>query len=192
MALSTAVIYGSVRPNRQGTRVAHYLINQLKARGHEVDFIDAREENLPMLEKKYQDFAEGEAPANLTKLQQRLAKADAYVVVTGEYNHSIQPGLKNLLDYFMREYFFKPAGIASYSPGVIGGQRAAVHLRVILSELHMVTIPTMFSVPQMSQSLDDNGQPQDGSLDKKAVRFLDELEWFGDALKEARRDGEPY
>jgi NAD(P)H-dependent FMN reductase len=192
MALSVAVIYGSVRTNRQGTRVVHYLVNQLEARGHEVDFIDAKDENLPMLEKKYQDYADGEAPANMVELQQRLERADAYVVVTGEYNHSIQPGLKNLLDYFMREYFFKPAGIASYSPGMIGGQRAAVHLRAILSELHMVTIPTMFSVPQMSQALDDNGQPQARSLDKKVVRFLDELEWFGEALKEARKRGEPY
>lgn len=192
MALSTAVIYGSVKSNRQGIRVSQYLIDQLKARGHEVDFIDAKEENLPLLEKKYQDYEEGEAPANMPTLHQRLEEADAYVVVTGEYNHSIQPGLKNLLDHFMREYFFKPAGIASYSPGPIAGQRAAVHLRAILSELHMVTIPTMFSVPQIGQTLDENGKPQDQSLDKKGSRFLDELEWFGDALKEARKRGEPY
>ncbi len=192
MSHTIAILYGSVRPARKGILAANYLKKQVESRGHKVHFIDPEEHQLPLLQKMYKEYDEGEAPDYLEKIASMLKEADGFIIVTGEYNHSIPPALKNLLDHFQKEYFFKPSGIASYSAGRFGGVRAAVHVRAILGELGMPSISIMQSYPKVQNAFDDNNEPVEEFTAKSTNRFLDEFEWYVEALKNQRAKGTPY
>jgi NAD(P)H-dependent FMN reductase len=190
MSLKIVVFYGSVRTGRQGIRVARFITEQCRSRGHEVDLVDPAEHRLPMLDKMYKEYAPGAAPESLERLASLIRPADAYIVVSGEYNHTIPPALSNLLDHFLEEYFWKPSAIVCYSPGIFGGVRAAVALRPMLAELGMPSIPSLLPVPHVQKAFDSDGKPQDDAWLERADRFLGELEWYGEALRAARiKDG---
>ena len=144
-----SIIYGSVRTERRGIKVARFLEQKLMQRGIKVHFIDPLEYKLPLLDKMYKEFGPGKAPKTMKKLSNILSASDGFLVVTGEYNHSISAALKNLLDHFQGEYYFKPSAIASYSKGSFGGVRAAVHLRVIMGELGSPSISSMLPFPSI-------------------------------------------
>jgi NAD(P)H-dependent FMN reductase len=192
VGLKTVVIYGSVRSGRQGIKAARFACKMLEERGHAVTLIDPLEREVPLLDKMYKQYPAGEAPKVLETLAQAYREADAFVVVTGEYNHSVPPALSNLIDHFMNEYFWRPAGIVCYSAGPFGGVRAAVHLRVILGEVGIVSIPSMFPVSKVQDAFDDDGNAVDEAYVRRIQRFLDELEWYANALKKARKKGVPY
>src|SRR5260370_32232224 len=102
---------------------------------HRVMWVDQMNSPLPRREKVQKEYAPGKARPVLERLAQIIKPADAYVIVSGEYNHSIPPALSNLLDHFLEEYFFKPSAIVCYSPGAFGGVRAAMQLRAMLGEM---------------------------------------------------------
>lgn len=190
--LSIPVILGTVRSERIGPRVARYLVRTLEERHHQVTLIDPLEYALPMLDRMYKEYPPGAAPDVLERLAEVIRAADAYVIVSGEYNHSIPPALSNLLDHFLEEYFFKPSAIVCYSPGAFGGVRAAMQLRSMLAEMGMSSIPSILPFPKVHEALDDEGRARDAMTEKSAARFLDELEWYAHALKSARAQGVPY
>jgi NAD(P)H-dependent FMN reductase len=192
MVLNIPVILGTVRSERVGPRVARYLVRALERRGHRPTLIDPLEHPLPLLDKMYKEYPAGAAPAVLEGLAQIIKPADAYLIVSAEYNHSIPPALSNLLDHFLEEYFFKPSAIACYSPGVFGGVRAAIQLRSMLAEMGMPSIPSLLPFPKVHEALDPDGNPASDRTDKAAGRFLAELEWYAEALKAARGRGVPY
>lgn len=132
MELTIGIIYGSVRTERCGIKVARFLEQKLMQRGITVHFIDPLVYKLPLLDKMYKEFAVGEAPESMEKMPKLFIESDGFLMVTGEYNHSVPPALKNLPDHFQGEYYFKPSAIAPYSKGSFGGVSAAVHLRVIM------------------------------------------------------------
>ena len=127
MALKIVVIFGSVRIGRQGIKAARFIVNALKERKHSVILVDPLEYGLPLMNKKYSRYEKGKAPKNLEKLAKLFKSADAFVIVTAEYNHFPPPALVNLLDYFLEEYFFRPSAIVSYSGGGFGVVRAVSH-----------------------------------------------------------------
>ncbi|MFX8125927.1 NAD(P)H-dependent oxidoreductase, partial [Acinetobacter baumannii] len=92
-------------------------VRQLDARGHHAELIDAQAIGLPMLDRMYKEYPPGEAPAAMAALAGKIREADGFVFVTGEYNWGMQPGLKNLTDHYLEEWFWRPAGIISYSAG---------------------------------------------------------------------------
>jgi NAD(P)H-dependent FMN reductase len=190
--LNVPVFLGSVRRDRIGLRVAHFAVNALNGRGHHVTLVDPVEHALPLLDRMYKEYAAGEAPAVLRRLAGIIKPADAYVIVSGEYNHSIQPALSNLLDHFLEEYFFKPSAIVCYSAGAFGGVRAAVQLRSMLAEMGMSSIPSILPFPRAHEMLDEEGRPVGDRPGKAADRFFDEVEWYANALREARSRGTPY
>lgn len=189
MKLHIAIIYGSVRHHRQGIRGAYFLQQKLKERGHQITFIDPKAYELPLLDKMYKEYDEGQAPDVLETLHQKLEAAEAFLLVSGEYNHSMPPAMKNLLDHFQQEYFYKPSATAVYSAGAFGGVRAAVHVREIAGELGMPSIPSVFPMPKVQDNFDEDGTPRDEKFNKYVKRFLDELEWYGEALKVQREKG---
>jgi NAD(P)H-dependent FMN reductase len=190
--MKVAVIYGSNRSERQGIKAAKFIVNKLVERNLEVVLVDTLEYNLPFLDKMHKEYPQGEAPEVMEKVHQILESSDGFVVVTGEYNHSIPPALKNLLDHFQSEYYFKPSGIVSYSAGAFGGLRAAVHLRAILAELGMPSIPSIFPVPSVQNAFDNNGIPLNENFNNWVKKFLDEFEWYLEAFKNQRQKGVPY
>lgn len=192
MSLHFAVLYGSVRSDRQGIRAARFILRQLEQRGHAATLVDPLETRLPLLDRMYKEYPAGEAPPELQRLAELYRAVDGFVIVSGEYNHGIPPALKNLLDHFLEEYFFRPSAIVCYSAGSFGGVRAAMQLRMTLAELGTVTIPTLFPVPKVQAAFDENGAAMDPAFEKRVKRFLDELEWFARALQAARSGGTPY
>ena len=186
MSLRIVVIYGSVRTARQGIRAARFVVNECRARGHEVTLIDPLEHRLPLLDKMYKEYPKGSAPEALERLAGIIVPADAIVVVSGEYNHSIPPALSNLLDHFLEEWFWKPSAIVCYSAGGYGGVRAAMQLRMMLGELGMPSIPSILPVPTVQNAFTEDGTPTDPKTHDRAQKFLDELEWYACALREQR------
>ena len=117
---------------------------------------------------------------------------DGFLIVSGEYNHGIPPALKNLLDHFLEEYFFRPSGIVCYSAGGFGGVRAAMQLRMTLAELGMPSIPSLLPIPRIGDTLSEDGVAQLPITERSMNRFLDEFLWYANALAEARAGGTPY
>jgi NAD(P)H-dependent FMN reductase len=192
MPLDLLIIYGSVRRDRQGIKAARFIVDACRARNHQATLVDPLEDALPLLDRMYKEYAPGQAPAVLERLAGRIKAADAFIIVSGEYNHSIPPALSNLLDHFLEEYFWRPSAIVCYSAGAFGGVRAAIQLRAMLCELGTPSIPSILPVPRVQDAFDDHGRPRDESYHQRAARFLDELEWYAGALKAARDKGVPY
>jgi NAD(P)H-dependent FMN reductase len=192
MALNFPVILGSVRHNRIGIRVARYMVNALRRRGHEAPLIDPVEYPLPLLDRMYKEFPKGQVPEVLERLAVRIRAADGYVIVSAEYNHSVPPALSNLLDHFLEEYFFKPSAIACYSERAFGGVRAAMQLRAMLAEMGMSSIPSILPFPSAQEMLAEDGTPTGDKPGKSADRFLDEFVWYANALRAGRANGTPY
>lgn len=190
--LTVPVLLGSVRPERQAIRAGRMLVDALKAAGHEPVLVDPLELRLPLLERTYSEYHQGEAPAGLDELAALYRRADGFIIVSGEYNHGIPPALKNLLDYFLEEYFWRASGIVCYSAGQFGGVRAAMQLRMTLGELGMPSIPTLLAIPRIAQALDEAGRPQQDWLAPAMADFLAEFGWYAAALKQGRARGTPY
>ena len=192
MSLHTAILYGSVREARAGIRVVRYLTAALRRRGHTTAVIDAAEQRLPLLDRMYKEYERGSAPIVLEALAERYRRVDAFVIVSGEYNHGIPPALKNLLDHFLEEYFFRPSAIVCYSAGQFGGVRAAMQLRMTLAELGMSSIPSLLPIPRVQDAFTPAGDPADPAFERHSERFFRELEWYAHALQQARANGVPY
>jgi NAD(P)H-dependent FMN reductase len=186
MSLRVIVLYGSVRTDRQGIRAARFVVNECRTRGHNVTLVDPLEYRLPLLDKMYKEYPKGQAPEMLERIAALIVPADAIVVVSGEYNHSIPPALANLLDHFLEEWFWKPSAIVCYSAGSFGGVRAAMQLRAMLAELGMSSIPSIFPVPKVQAAFSEDGTPVDPGMRGRAKKFFDELEWYACALRDAR------
>ena len=192
MSLTVPVILGSVRSDRIGIRAARFLVARLEARGHAAPLVDPAALKLPLLDRMYKEYPTGQAPAALEQLATLYRGADAFLVVSGEYNHGVPPALSNTLDHFLEEYFWRPSAICCYSAGQFGGVRAAMPLRAMLAEMGMPSIPSLLPIPRLQKAVDAGGTPAEPWLDKAAARFLDELEWYAEALRERRRAGTPY
>src|ERR1043166_13358 len=177
MGLKLAVLVGSGRSDRQGIKASRFVERALMSRGHEVTVVDPVRLQLPLLDRMYKEYPKGTAPPMLEELASLYRAADAFVVVSGEYNHSIPPALSNLLDHFLEEYFWRPSAIVCYSGGAFGGVRAAMQLRAMLCELGTPSIPSLLPVPRVQDAFDDDGRPRDEAWNRRADRFLRELEW---------------
>lgn len=191
------VLQGSVRGERMGDRAAKWAMAQLKARGHEAVLVDAAELKLPLLDKMWKEL-KNDPPAKYAKLAEKLrplaklyARADGFCVVSGEYNHSIPPGLTNLIDYFLEEYFFRPSAIVSYSASGFGGVRAAMQLRALLAEAGMPSIPSIQPIPSVGTALSEDGVALTQEMVEKTGKFWVEFEWYMRALQAERAKGLP-
>ncbi|MDB5640982.1 MAG: NADPH-dependent reductase [Hyphomicrobiales bacterium] len=180
------VFYGSYRSDRLGIRLADYLVAQFAARGAQAELIDAMKVGLPMLDRMYKEHPKGQAPAAMEELAEKIRTADAFVFVTGEYNWGQQPGLKNLTDHFLEEWFWRPAAIASYSAGRLGGARSNSIWHGTLSEMGMAVISSTLTVGQIAEAIDPQGKPTGPAgqaLEKSFPRFADDLAWWTEAAQ---------
>jgi NAD(P)H-dependent FMN reductase len=190
------VFYGSYRSDRMGIRLAQFVVEGFRGRGDDVELIDAKAVGLPMLDRMYKEHPKGEAPPALEKLAGQIRDADGFVFITGEYNWGMQPGLKNLTDHFLEEWFWRPAAIASYSAGRLAGAHAATAWHGTLCEMGMVVISSTIAVGPIAQTLSADGKPTGGAgnaLAQAFPRFADDLAWWVEAAKAQRaRKKPPY
>jgi NAD(P)H-dependent FMN reductase len=194
--MTILVFYGSYRSGRLGIRLAHFIVEGFSARGDAVELIDAKAIDLPMLDRMYKEYPKGAAPERLETLAKKIRDADGFVFITGEYNWGMQPGLKNLTDHFLEEWFWRPAAIASYSAGRLSGAHAATAWHGTLCEMGMVVVSTTLAIGPIAQTLGENGEPI-GEAGKQLVRafprFADDLVWWIEAAKAQRaRRAPPY
>ena len=169
--IRVGIIVGSTRPGRFGPTIAKWFASVATRRPDvAVDMIDLAD-------------AETSEPGRLSA---HLTNADAFVVVTPEYNHSFPAPLKAAIDAHDVEWHRKPVGFVSYG-GISGGLRAVEHLRAVFAELQASTVRHSVSFQSAPDRFDDSGQPRDPDLvDRAAMRMLDDLLWWGLALRDAR------
>jgi len=190
------VFYGSYRSDRMGIRLANFIVSRLRSRGDNAELIDAKSVGLPMLNRMYKEHAPGAAPPAMEALATKIKAADAFLFVTGEYNWGMQPGLKNLTDHFLEEWFWRPAAIASYSAGRLSGVRASTAWHATLAEMGMVVISSTLAAGPIAATLDADGEPTGPAgegLEQAFPRFADDLAWWTEAAKAQRaRKPTPY
>jgi NAD(P)H-dependent FMN reductase len=192
------VLVGSVRTGRLGERAAKWARAQLNARGHEAVLVDAAALKLPILDKMWKEIKSGppagyeELYAKLKPLAELYARADGFFIVSAEYNHSMPPGLTNLIDHFLEEYFWRPSAIVCYSATPFGGVRAAMQLRTMLPEVGMTTIPSIQPIPAAGEALTADGVALTQTLAEGTGKFFDEFDWYMRAMKAEREKGVPY
>jgi len=184
-----AVIVGSTREGRCALTIASWFADRARARPDvDLDVLDLAELSLPAALTPVSD---GTTADDVRDVSARLHAADAFVVVTPEYNHSFPASLKNAIDWFTVEWHAKPVGFVSYG-GLSGGLRAVEHLRHVFAELHATTVRNTVSITNFWDHFDKSGRlvcPD--QLDRAAARLLEQLVWWARALRTAR-DEHPY
>jgi NAD(P)H-dependent FMN reductase len=185
--LRLVVITGSTRDGRFGPTVTSWFTELLPSiAAMDLDVVDLADIELPAV---HPDWGAEPTPA-VASLRARLDAADAFVVVTPEYNHSFPAVLKNAIDLFRDEWRAKPVGFVSYG-GQGGGLRAVEQLRLVFAELHAVSVRDSVSF-HGAGSVFDKGKPADPTMCNSAARnMLEQLEWWGSALRSAR-EARPY
>ncbi|WP_113703699.1 NADPH-dependent FMN reductase [Nonomuraea lactucae] len=187
--MTLAVITGSVREGRFGPTVTKWFTEQAAEHGlFDLDAIDLADTPMPAtLPASPEELAAVEGRSEeLRSLAGRLARADAFVVVTPEYNHSYPASLKNAIDWHYTQWQAKPVALISYG-GYGGGVRAIEHLRQIFAELHAVTVRNSISFDRHWERFDGDGRPVDPEGPNGAAKaLLDQLGWWSRVLRDAR------
>jgi NAD(P)H-dependent FMN reductase len=194
MSGETLVFYGSYRSDRVGIRLAQFILNGLRERGEAASLIDAKAVDLPILDRMYKEYAPGTAPPRMAELAAQIKAARAFIFVTGEYNWGMQPGLKNLTDHFLEEWFWRPAAIVSYSAGRLAGAHAATAWHGTLCEMGMVVVSSTLAVAQITHAITENGTPigdHGHALAAAFPRFADDLAWWAEAAAAHRQRAQP-
>ncbi|MCW5249969.1 MULTISPECIES: NADPH-dependent FMN reductase [unclassified Streptomyces] len=181
--LRLAVIIGSNREGRFGGTVAEWFAGVARRNaGVAVEMIDLAEHHLPTVISME---PAPEVRRVLDEVSGRLERADAFAVVTPEYNHSYPASLKNLLDWTGTQWHAKPVGFVSYG-GVAGGSRAVEHLRTVCAELHATTVRDVVTLSNVWEQFGEDGQVTNDTAPAAAKTLLDQLIWWGNALRDAR------
>ena len=191
--MKLAIVVGSTREGRQTLKQAKWVLKTAKQNEDtEVELVDLANYPMPFMDEpispRYNQNRQ--IDPRVKKFLDKINEFDAYVFVTPEYNHSIPAVLKNAFDYITWELQRKPAAIVSH--GTVGGARAAMHLKEIISEARAVPIPSFVAFPHMSDNIDEEGKLNEELLSNPygpqatLENMLDELEWYSKALAAAR------
>ena len=174
------IISGSPRTNSVTRRVALHLKDWLSQNSnHDVDIIDMRDWNIPPIQAAWSSI--DKAPVEFQPLAERIFNADAYILVSPEYNGSYSPAMKNLLDHFPKRHH-KPFGIVTASPGAMGGIRASQQLLQLVPALFGVASPYMLIIPAVDKKFSPDGDLLDESLQNGAHNFISEFLWLSEKL----------
>ena len=191
------VIVGSTRPTRAADTVLPWLTE--KAAEHEAfetEIVDLRDWPLPFFAEHIGTIGDFNDPTYSQPLvkawNEKIKSADAFIIVTAEYNHSIPGGLKNALDTVWLSFGFrnKPVAFVGYSMGITGGARAIEHLAHVFVETESVPVRNSVIIPQVQAAFDENGQPVNPITDVAADIMLDDLAWWAAAMGKARAEGQ--
>jgi len=185
--LHVAVIVGSTRVTRFADTIVRWFSGQVEQRPDLMpDLIDLREIPLPTVLQSESLAGRNYVSPDVRALAARLDVADAFVIITPEYNHGYPAPLKLAIDSVSQEWKAKPVGFISYG-GSSGGLRAVEQLRTVFSELHTVTVRDTVSFHFARTQFDDDGEPRDPNrASTTAKRLLDELTWWARILHDAR------
>jgi NAD(P)H-dependent FMN reductase len=175
------VILGTARKGRQSEKVANFVLEETKKAGFDSTLIDVRDFRIDATDKS-------QVSPQAKKLIPMIEKADAFIIVSPEYNHGYPGELKMMLDMLYQQYARKPVGFCAVSAGGLGGSRVVEQLRQVVVELHMVSIREALYFPVVQDLFDEGGKLKSPDSYKDRLKsFFDELAWYADALKSARK-----
>ena len=182
------VILGSTRDGRLGEPVARWFQAIAEQRDDlRAEVVDLRDWDLPFLSTPVPPAMAPPSDPLTQRWEAKVAEADAYVLVTPEYNHGYPAALKNALDHVFQPWHRKPVAFVSYGgPG--GGLRAVEQLRQVVVELEMAPLRHQVSIPRAYMAFDEEGRLRDPWHADDAERLLDDLVWWAHALKTARSE----
>ena len=176
------IVSGSPRQESITYRLALFLKKQLEAKtNHEINIIDVREWNFPTLQEVVYSSVDN-TPDHYKSLAQRMFAADAFIIVTPEYNGSYTPAMKNLFDHFPKQ-LHKPFGIVTGSPGALGGVRAALAVQLLIMALFGIASPYMMVTPQVDKKFDAEGNLIDQAFEHSVNSFIQEFLWLSERLR---------
>lgn len=184
------------QPSRLGERVCAFLSAHIGSR-FETTLIDPLDIPPTDVFKPAFAYPSSSKPPPLAELERQITEADAYVMVSPEYNHSMSPALADLLNHFPSSAFaFKPSLIATYSSGQWGGTRAALNMRSYLSELGCLPVSAMLHFPHADKVFGADGAlaaDQDAARwAKYAGRGVEQLHWWAEAAERQREAVDPF
>ncbi|CAL4106522.1 unnamed protein product [Meganyctiphanes norvegica] len=194
-SLKVLVFLGSTREGRMGDKVIKPLMDKLRAASHDTELIDPLtiggdgHIHQPMHFQRDQS----KIPDWQKTTNDKIVAANAFVIVTPEYNCALPPALTSIMDQFPpQSYRHKPAAIVTYSMGSLGGCRAGAFARPFLSEFGMLPIPSSVCIPQIQEKLDGDGNLCDERVLKSIDKVVSEIAWYGSAiLEKIKSDGVP-
>ena len=180
MNLYIPIILGTARAGRESEKAVDYVLSEVRGRTEiETEIIDVRDYRLPATDNS-------EESEQAKRWGERAEKADGFIIITPEYNHGYPGELKMFLDMIYDQYARKPVAICGVSDGVLGGARMAEQLKLVLLEFHMMPVGSVYFAKV--NTLFGNGKIMDELYyQKRLERTLNELTWWAEALKRARR-----
>ena len=191
------VIVGSTRPARAADVVVPWVLARAGAHGgFDVELADLRDWPLPIFGEHRGTLGDLSDPTYSDPIvrvwNKKIKQADAFIVVTPEYNHSIPGGLKNAIDSVWLSFGFrnKPVAAVGYSGGIGGGIRAIEHLAHVFVETESVPLRNTVVLPFVATAFDAEGEPVNPATDISLQVMLDDLAWWSAALENARAAGE--
>ena len=191
------VIVGSTRPGRAADLVVPWIISRARAQdGFDVELADLRDWPLPIFTEHAGTIGDLADPtyseAIVRAWNQKVKQADAFIVVTPEYNHSIPAVLKNAIDTVWLSFGFrnKPVAAVGYSGSIGAGIRAIEHLAHVFIEAEAVPLRNTVVIPFVRTAFGADGEPSDPETGIRLQVMLDDLAWWSAALEQARAAGE--
>jgi NAD(P)H-dependent FMN reductase len=191
--LELQIVVGSTRPGRAADRFLPWLVDRAERHGRfTVRLLDLRDWDLPLFQEAPEDLVAGRfSTPTVERWNEIIAAGDAYLFVFPEYNHSVPAVLKNAFDYALGARLRnKPAGFVGYSGGPIGGARAVEHMVGITVEREMAPLRNAVLLGGVGRGFDAEGLPLDPMTEHALAILLDDLAWWGEALRHARTAGE--
>ncbi len=175
-----ALLSGSPRISSVTHRVALHIKDWLKQNSdHETDIIDMKEWNVPAVQSVW--VSPEKVPVEFKPLAEKIFTADAFILISPEYNGSYSPAMKNLLDHFPKQHH-KPFGIVTASPGAMGGIRAAQQLQLLVPALFGIVSPYMLIVPAVDKKFSPDGDLLDESFQNAVHNFISEFLWLSEKI----------
>lgn len=181
--LNIPLLLGTNRQERQSEHVANWVFGQMQKREEiEPGFFDVRDFDLP------QDHYGTEIGGQFPAWRDAVIGADAFVIVTPEYNHGYPGVLKSVLDLFLREYVHKAVAFVGVSAGPWGGTRVIEQMVPMVRELGLVPTFTDLNFPKVKDKFDADGNLADTAYETRVNGFLDELIWMASSLRWGRQN----
>ncbi|MBC5792535.1 MAG: NAD(P)H-dependent oxidoreductase [Nanohaloarchaea archaeon] len=172
--MNILLIVGTTRDGRKTIRAAEAARNRFEQEGHEVEFFDLKQKEIPFLGNRTY-IEEGQVPEDIQDLSNKVEETDCLLIITPEYNHSIPGALKNALDYLYPEYNDLPFAYITDSAGGFGGVRAMSHLNDITLALGGYPGPSL-QISNISEVLSKTGEITEDDFEERLDSFVEDVE----------------
>lgn len=179
--MNIEIVSGSPREESVSYRLALFLQKHFSENAqHKTGLIDVRDFGFPLLQKVFS--SPDKAPEKYKPLAERMFAADAFIIVTPEYNGGYSPAMKNLFDHFPKQ-LHKTFGIATSSTGAMGGMRASQQMQLMVNAFFGICSPYMLVTPEVDKKFDASGKLLDGSFQNNINTFVHEFLWLAERIK---------